>query len=434
MNFLISDSVVFLISLKQDKPDVLFFLFFLMSHLLFFGSISFLRSFFKKSKKKSVGKKKDIIGKVNQAEQNNLKNFMFRFNEKENDKIGIFDFLGGVKDVLKFISIKKNINSKNKISIPLHQAIYLLRHYPEYFYYAGEKQKIFFEKINEKILEPSFQDLHNQKLQEPPLKKIELDNGSKVLIDSSGIIQDLVSTESENKKIAENILNDFSTSEDKKLEEENKNLLLQDDAKEEDGKVEETKPLSKKDFQEKIRKEKKEKKEKLESEIDKNQLEQIEEIVDSILENSHKDYLDKKTKKELIETEKNIKIRNDSEKKDTQNILNTLNLKFIKERIKKDFFGEMVFLIKNKLVLDKKFFREFLDFKDSDFNKEEILLKNLIKKFEFEYQIKILINQEIDGYFGEKKVNGRFYLIILSEDEKKTVIDFFHLDSIQNTL
>lgn len=465
---LISGFVLF----KTTKPDVLFLIFSLGGYFLFFLIFSFFRKFFKKERKENLAKKKDSLRESKKNNNGMLELKMFE-NKKDNLSVGFMDYLVGAKDLAHLIWIRKKINNNSRISIPLHQAVYLIRHYPEYFYYAGEKQKILFEKINKKIfesIEKKSIDLKNEKSSSGgDTKKIEFKNKSKVLVDRDGIIQAFISPEDENKEIAQKILNDFEKQDQKneaqkiveskkddlglKMKtffenkpelESQKNKKSEEDTKQADKNTEfsddESKPMTKKELKEKIKKEKREKEDSKQS-GDFN-LSEMEDVIDSILKNSDimstektKDISEEtnnlaqnneivlesknKTEDKVSESKKEVSEKDGDEKMSFD--LETSSLVFLREKVKKEDFGKSVFLLDQGLVFYKEFFEEFLKTQNADSNQQEVLLKRLIRKFELSYDIEILSNQLILGTYKDQEINGKFYVLKITQDERKSI-------------
>lgn len=457
-----------LILLKKNKPDVFFLIAFLLAYLLAFLFFVFLKKVFRK-KKKEISNKKEFFQNQRNVSAKSKESKMSK-NEKENFDVGFLDYVLGAKDIAHFIWIRKKINKDNKISIPLHQAVYLIRHYPEYFYYAGEKQNILFEKINRKIFasigNKNFEIQDKKISTSDDLKKIELQNHSKVLLDKDGIIQGFISAEDENKKIAEKVLNDlngdFKTDEVEKVEDKKEDLDFKmksffneqpeihskenEKSQEEIESKDETRPMTKKELKEKIRKQKKAKQESSDSQnLD---IEMMEDIIDSILKKSDleseekkknpslekKEFAqpdEKKTEKEdffteTIEEEKSELIEKASEVKteieDKMSFdIESSNLLFLKEKAKKQDFGKTIFLLDEDLVFDKGFFEEFLKDQNANSNQRSLLLKNLIRKFELSYDIQILQNQEVCGYYKDREIEGKFYIIKLNQKERMSI-------------
>lgn len=455
--------------LKSNKPDVFFLIIILLLYFSVFLFFVFCKKIFSKNKNRDLNKKKDFSQKEdpNRSKESNQK---IKKRQKENLDIGFLDYMLGAKDIAHFIWIRKKINKDNRISIPLEQAIYLIRHYPEYFYYAGEKQKILFEKINRKIFEPiekkSFDLEDKKKSSSNDLKKIELQNKSNVLVDRDGIIQAFISSEDENKKIAEKILSDFNAgaleeeSENKKddLDLKMKNFFSdqpQTNAKEnktnkdekqtekeevleEDSRLEEdqSKPMTKKEIKERIKKEKKAKEQ---SSISENlDIETMENIIDSIFKktdmvaeekNKKNNELNEKKEDTQTEIEKNKneeldKKMNKKEKESNGQMsfeIKTPNLLFLKEKVRKENFGKNIFLLDEVLVFYKEFFEEFLKGQDSEPNQRDLLLKNLIRKFEISYDIQILTNQAVSGKYKDQNIEGKFHIIRLTKEERLSI-------------
>lgn len=455
--------------LKSNKPDVFFLVIVLLLYFLAFLFFTFCKKIFRKNKNESLKKKKDF----SQNQKENLirsEEPKIKKRQKENSDIGFLDYVFGAKDIAHFIWIRKKINKDNRISIPLEQAIYLIRHYPEYFYYAGEKQKILFEKINRKIFEPiekkSFDLENKKKSSDNDLKKIELQNKSNVLVDRDGIIQAFISPEAENKEIAEKILSDFKTDQLEKESENKKDDLdlkmknffndepqinpkkneinsekiqtEKEEVLEEDPRLKEnqSRPMTKKEIKDRIRREKRAKEQ---SSISENlDVEKMENIIESILKNSDVVAEEKnKTNDEVNEKKENIKVEveknknkepeikiNGEEKKSNDKMnfeIKTPNLLFLKEKVGKKNFGKNIFLLDEVLVFYKEFFEEFLKGQDFEPNQRDLLLKNLIRKFEISYDIQILTNQAVSGKYKDQSIEGKFHIIRLTKEERLSI-------------